>query len=255
MKRSRRFINSLEKGLSVISTFSAQKPEVTLTELARKNQMTLGTAHRYLLTLKELGFVNQNEEDKKYHLTPKVLSLGFSALKSMKLRMRVLPYLIKMSKEMDVTTQCAILDGVEIVYVERVRARDVVNLDITVGSRLPAYSTAMGKAILAFMDQKESKRIVNQMNLAPLTPYTITNKKTFWKELQETRLRGYAVNNQELVLGLRTLAAPIFNEGKVEAAIGVSFPIYRIEGNNFETVLFKEMLAITKKVSLESGEL
>jgi IclR family transcriptional regulator, pca regulon regulatory protein len=249
MKRSRYFINSLEKGFSILSTFSDQKHRLTLTELARTKQMTLGTAHRYLLTLKELGFISQ-DEDKKYRLTPKVLSFGFSALKNMDLRTRVLPHMIKITKERDVTTQCAILEGVEIIYVERVRSTDVVNLDLTVGSRLPAYGTAMGKIILAFMNEDHTRKIIDQMNLLPLTPYTITNKKALWKELVETRRRGYAINNQELALGLRTLAAPIFSEGKVEAAIGVSFPAYRTEGSNFESQLVKEMLEIAQKVSL-----
>jgi IclR family transcriptional regulator, pca regulon regulatory protein len=249
MRRSRYFIHSLEKGFSILSTFSDQKHRLTLTELARAKQMTLGTAHRYLLTLKELGFISQ-DEDKKYHLTPKVLSFGFSALKSMDLRTRVLPHMIKITKERDVTTQCAILEGVDIVYVERVRSTDVVNLDLTVGSRLPAYGTAMGKSILAFLNEDQSRKIIGQMNFVSLTPYTITNKKALWEELVETRRRGYAINNQELALGLRTLAAPIFNEGKVEAALGVSFPTYRIEKNDLESQLVKEILETARKVSL-----
>jgi len=253
MDRPRQFINSIEKGLAILSTFSSQKPKLTLTELSKMNQMTLGTAHRYLLTLKKLGYVRQNEEDKKYYLTPKVLSFGFSALRSMDLRTRVLPCMIKLTRERDVTTQCAVLEGVEIVYVERVRSGDVVNLDLTIGSRLPAYSTAMGKAILAFMDQGECKKIVNEMNFTHFTPYTITNKKAFWKELQETLQRGYAINNQELALGLRTFAAPIFNEGKVEAAIGVSFPIHRTQGNDFELLLVREIMEIARKVSIHSS--
>lgn len=251
MKRSKNFIISLEKGLSILNAFSVQKSDLTLTELARANGMTLGTAHRYLRTLKELGYVTQsNIENRKYRLTTKVLSLGFSVLSSMDLRTRLLPYMSRLSKEMSVTTQCAILDGTEIVYIERVRSNDVVNLDLSTGSRLPAYCTAMGKAILAFMDEKKSRELINKTNLVSHTPYTITDKKILWEELKLTQQRGFAINNQELTLGLRTVAVPIFRDIEVEAAFGISYPCHRVEGNNLEAILVEKAIEISKKVSI-----
>lgn len=252
MTRSRSFISSVEKGFSVLNTFLPKNLNLTLSELARANGMTMGTAHRYLLTLKNLGYVMQDPETKKYRLTPKVLTLGFSVLRGMDLRSRVFPYMIEAARELDTTTQCAILEGAEIVYIERVRASDVVNLDLTTGSRLPAYCTSMGKAILAFLDEKESLNLIGKMNLVPHTPYTITDRETLWKELKLTRQRGYAINNQELTLGLRTLAAPIFKERRrVEAAFGLSFSCHRIEENNLESVFVERLLDISKKVSIE----
>jgi IclR family pca regulon transcriptional regulator len=248
---SRNFVQSVEKGLSILSTFSAQKPDLTLSELAKATGLTLVTAHRYLFTLKKLGFVTRSEDNKKYRLTPKVLSLGFSALKSMDLKIRTIPYMIQLTKERNVTSQCAILEGTEIVYIERLRsAGDLVHLDLTVGSRLPAYATAMGKAILAFLDEEESRKLIDQMNLMPFTPQTITTKKVLRKELQIIRQKGYAINNQETFLGIRALAAPIFVDDKVEAALGISFPINRTEGNNLEPTLIEEMMDIARKVSI-----
>jgi IclR family pca regulon transcriptional regulator len=251
MKRPRHFINSLEKGLSILNTFSLTKPDLNLTELARENGMTLGSAHRYLLTLKELGYVAQNYKDKRYLLTTKVLSLGFSVLSNMDLKKRLLHHMMQMAKDMNVSTQCAVLDGVEIVYIERVRSSDVVNLDLNTGSRLPAYCTSMGKAILASMDEKKTRELIKKMNIVPLTPYTITKKTALLKDLKLTKERGYAINNQELMLGLKTLAAPIFKYGKVEAAFGVSYPIHRVEGNNLEDAFIKRMLEISQKVSIK----
>ena len=248
---SRNFVQSVEKGLSILSTFSAQRPELTLSELAKATGLTLVTADRYLFTLKKLGFITRSEDNKKYRLTPKVLSLGFSTLKSMNLKIRTMPYLIQLTKERNVTSQCAILEGTEIVYIERLRsAGDVVHLDLTVGSRLPAHATAMGKAILAFLNEAESRQLVDQMILAPLTPHSITTKKGLRKELQIIRERGYAINNQETFLGIRALAAPVFADGKVEGALGISFPINRTEGNNLESTLVKEMIDIARKVSI-----
>ena len=235
-----------------MGTFLPENLNLTLTELARANDMTMGTAYRYLFTLKELGYVIQNPETKKYRLTPKVLTLGFSVLRGMDLRSRILPYMIETTRELDTTTQCAILDGVEIVYLERLRASDVVNLDLTTGSRLPAFCTAMGKVMLAFLHEKESRNLIEKVNFVLHTPYTITDKEILWKELKLTRQRGYAISNQELALGLRGIAAPIFKEErKLEAAFGLSFSCHRVEGNNLEAVYVERLLKIANEVSLE----
>jgi IclR family pca regulon transcriptional regulator len=250
MKKSSPFIQSLKKGLSVLNSFLPENPSLTLSDIARINGMTYGTAHRYLNTLKKLSYITQDPEDKKYHLTPKVLNLGFAVLKSMDLRSRVFPYMLETAKDLNVTTQCAILDDIEIVYIERVRAGEIVNLDLTIGSRLPAYCTSMGKAILAFLPEEEAQSKIKKMDLKPITPYTITNKKELWKDIKLTKKRGYATNNQELTLGLMTMAVPIFKEDKkVEAALGLSFPYHRIQGNNLESVYAEKILRVSKLVS------
>jgi IclR family pca regulon transcriptional regulator len=251
MKRPRHFINSLEKGLAILSTYSNQKSDFSLTEMAKRNNLTLGTAHRYLLTLKELGYVTQSAEDKKYRLTPKVLSLGFSALQSMELRARILPYMIQMTRSRGVTTQCAILIGKEIIYIERIQHSGHIALDLKVGSRLPAYCTATGKAILAFMDERERLKLIRKMDFVRMTPFTITSKETLVNDLEATRKRGYAVNNQELVIGFKAFAVPILYDGKVEASVGVSFGLHQLESGDLESVLIEEMLEIAKKVSID----
>jgi IclR family transcriptional regulator, pca regulon regulatory protein len=212
--------------------------------------MSMGTAHRYLLTLRELGYVAQSGEDRKYRLTWKVLSLGFSVFNGLELRKRVLPYMIQMTKEMSLTTHCAILDDTEIVYIEKVRSKDVVDLDLTVGSRLPAYCTAMGKTILAFMGESQSREIISRSSLIPHTPFTITSKRALLKELETIRQRGFAVSNQELMVGLRTLAAPIFSHGKIEAAVGVSYPSHRVEGSQREKKYIDRLLELASMVSI-----
>jgi len=166
----RNFIYSLEKGLSILNLFSQLGPQLTLSELAKDANMGLGTATRYVQTLIELGYLIRDPSTKKYRLSPKILSLGFGLLKDMDLRARLTPYLSEINRELGVGAQCAILDETEIVYVERFRTRSLVALDLTVGSRLPAYCSALGRAILAFMDSKSVHRIVAKMDMAPLTP-------------------------------------------------------------------------------------
>ena len=250
-KKGRYFISSLERGLAVLSTFSRERPYLTLSDLAQANKMTLGTATRYVVTLKELGYLTQDPLTKRYGLTSKVLSMGFTLLSSMDLRSRALPHMIKATEELNITTACAILEGTDIVYIERSRSTNVVNLDLTTGSRLPAYCTSLGRAILAFCDKKKIKEVLDQSRMVKYTPYTITDKKLLYQELEKTRKRGYADNNEELSLGLRGLAAPIFRKGEVEAAFGFSFPCHRLTDKKIEAHFIAQLLEIAQKCYFE----
>jgi len=250
IKKPRYFIGSLARGLSILNTFCQNEPNLSLSEIASANGLTMATASRYLLTMKELGYLVQDVQTKKYLPSPKILSLGFSLLKNMNLRKRILPYMMELTKELNVTTQCAVLDGPEIIYIERIRSNDVVNLDLTSGSRLPAYCTALGKAILAFLDPLEVEGILSRMNFFAHTPYTITNKEVLKKDLEAVRSRGYAINKEELTLGLCTFAAPIFKFGKVEASFGLSFPCYRLRDKKAVKKFITRMLEIAQKVSI-----
>lgn len=116
----------------------------------------------------------------------------------------MLPYMKAIRNDLDVTTHCSILEGNGIVALERIRSSNVLNLDLGTGSKLPPYATSMGKAIVAFMDIEEQKKIAEQLDFQPLTPKTITEKDLFLAELQKTRLRGYAVADQELTIGLKS---------------------------------------------------
>ena len=248
--KSRYFINSLNRGLLLLSTFSAERPALTASEIAKANSLTLPTCARYLLTLRDLGYIEQDPALKKYKLTAKILSLGFPLLKNMDLKNRLVPHMVKLTKEFDVTTQCAILDGTEIVFMERVRSSQVVNLDLTVGSRLPCYCTALGKAILAFLEEQERNRILNMILFVRHTPYTIMNLRDLKLVLKETRERGYSINHEELTMGLRTIALPIFRAGTVEGAFGMSYPLYRVEGNDLEESFVARMKEVAEKVSI-----
>ena len=148
LKSDRNFINSLAKGLNLMMNFTNQKHKMKLTEIARVNDMNLPTARRYLHTLVKMGFVVKDETNQTFQMTAKVLRLGSCVFETMEIKQRLLPYINTINKTYDVTTHCAILEGTDVVTVERLRSSDVVNLDITTGSRLPVYCTSLGKAIL-----------------------------------------------------------------------------------------------------------
>ena len=238
----RNFINSLAKGLGLLMSFQEQNPRMTLTGVAKANQMNLPTAKRYLHTLTTLGFVVKDEMDQTFQLTAKVLRLGSGVFSSMDLRERLMPFMRNINRELDVTTHCAILDGTEVITVERLRSQDVVNLDITAGSRLPVYATSLGKAILAHLPAAEQKALVGEIEFKPLTPHTITDSKAFLRELQQVRARSYAVACEELTLGLKTMAIPIFDPGgSVNASFGVSYPTSRITEDGLEEKLLESL--------------
>lgn len=246
----RDFINSLAKGLNLLMTFSKDRPRLTLSEVARANQMNLPTARRYLHTLAKLGFVLKDEHTQTFQLTPKVLRLGSWVIEEMGLRSRLLPHMSAITRAHDVTTHCAILEGHEVVTVERLRSSDVVNLDLTAGSRLPAYSTSLGKAILAWLEPAEQEAIIARLDFKPLTPRTITDARSFRRELKRTRRRGYAVADEELTVGLKTLAVPVFDrQGKVEASVGVSYPIIRAREDGLEETLVRRLLELSRRAS------
>ncbi len=242
---------SLQKGLLVMRTLAAAASELTLSQIASRTDLPVGSAHRYITTLESMGYIKKNPGSRRYQLTPKVFELGFANLMGMELRTRVLPYLLEASSEFNTTTACSVLDGGDIIYVERARSVGLVNLDLSIGSRLPAYCTAMGKAILAFIDEAELEEILAKIKLIPVTAHTIIDKDALRADLRETRERGYALCRQELRLGLHSMGAPIFRSGKVEAAISFNLP-YQAEpehGDLFKNMLDRLLLA-AKEVSI-----
>jgi IclR family transcriptional regulator, pca regulon regulatory protein len=246
----RYFVYSLAKGISILKVFSQQTSPLSLTEVANLNQMNLPTASRYLRTFADLGYVVLDSSTKKYLLTNKVLSLGLGFLHNMDLRMRVHPYLVNLSREFNVSAQCSILDETDIVFVERTRGTGLVDFNLTAGSRLPAYCTAMGRAILAHLPPEKANHLIDQMDLKARTPFTITSKQKLLAELERVRRQGYAQNVQEVALGYVNYAAPIFNNEKVESAIGASFSLAQHKGNRLVPALIAKLLKASKEVSI-----
>ena len=206
--KSRQFIQSLEKGLLILKHFSTSSLTLSVSDVAEACGMNLPTTHRYLFTLKELGYLEQ-DATRRYRLTPEILKIGVSALNAMDLKNRLLPHMLSVTKAFDVTTQCAILDGGDVVVLDRVRSKEVVNWDIGVGSRLPVYCTAMGKAILAFLDKEAQKRIIRTIRFEPLTAYTIRSEDDLKTDLIRIREAGYVYSHQELTVGLCSVAVPV----------------------------------------------
>jgi IclR family pca regulon transcriptional regulator len=249
---------SLERGLAVLSTFTSTRPLIGVSEIAREVGLSRSSAHRYIATLASLGYLEQDRPTRKYRLGPRVLDLGFSAINSMELRELALPYLQELSDATGHTVNMAVLDETDIVYVERCRSASIgqreIDLNLHVGSRLPAYCTSMGKVLLAGLEPEELDRRLAAMELSLRGPNTIVGVESLLEELESVRERGLAVNNEELAYGLRSIAAPVRGrDGDVVAAINLAVHRSLITMKDLVARLGPQLGTTALEISLRGG--
>ncbi|GAB2787595.1 IclR family transcriptional regulator domain-containing protein [Amycolatopsis magusensis] len=219
--RGAHHVQSLDRGLAVIRAFGADAPELTLSDVARVTGLTRAAARRFLLTLADLGYVRT--DGKYFSLTARVLELGYAYLSSMSLPEVATPHLERLSAEVHESSSVSVLEGGDIVYVARIAVSRIMTVSINVGTRFPAYATSMGHVLLADLPEAELDAYLEQARLDRLTSHTLTSEAALRTELAEVRSRGWALVDQELEEGLRSVAAPIRSrEGKVVAAVNVS---------------------------------
>ncbi|WP_262380560.1 IclR family transcriptional regulator [Nonomuraea sp. PA05] len=221
------FSVSLERGLRILSAFTGSRSVLGIADLARAVGLNKSTTHRYVATLTKLDYIQQDPETKKYFLGPRAADLGFAAIDSMELGRVAGPLLQALADETGYTVSMGLCDGPDIVYVDRRRSGRrsslAMDLNLHVGSRLPAYCTSMGKALLAFKDAAALRQILDHTDMARRGPKTITNREQLTAALAKVRQSGVAVNDEELAPGLRSFAAPVRDRsGEVVAAVNVA---------------------------------
>ncbi len=214
-------VQSFERGLAVIRSFGAHAPAQTLSEVARATGLSRATARRLLLTLEHLGYVRRRGA--QFELTPRVLDLGYAYLAASTVADLAVPFLEELSAAVNESSSVAVLDGTSVVYVARVPAKRVMTVSIGLGSRFEAYRTSLGRALLAWLDDDEVAAIWEGSDRSHPTATTVTTLAELRERLAEVRQRGYALVDQELEVGVRSVAAPIRNgRGEVVAAANVS---------------------------------
>lgn len=213
-------VRSLDRGLAVIRAFDAEHAEQSLSDVARRTGLTRAAARRFLLTLAELGYVRT--DGKLFALTPRVLELGYAYLSSLSLPEIASPHLEALVREVQESASVSVLDGADIVYVARVPTSRIMTVAITIGTRLPAFATSMGRVLLAALPATERERRL-AAPVPQLTELTITDPEALGRELEAVREAGYCVVDQELELGLRSISVPVRGRtGEVVAAANVS---------------------------------
>jgi IclR family pca regulon transcriptional regulator len=221
-----RYSESLQRGLAILGSFTSERPVRGVAEIADELGMSRSTTHRYVSTLAELGFLMQGPS-RKYRLDLRVTELGLSALNSTGLREHAQSYLEDLRQSSSYTVSIAILDGAEILYVDRARSlrrgQNKIDLNLRPGSRLPVYCTSLGKVLLAYLPAEDQYQLLGKLKLTPRGPNSITSKKALLMELEQIREGGLAVSDEELADGLYSMAAPIRDEsGEVVAAINMA---------------------------------
>lgn len=219
---SRDIMGGLAKGLRVIEAFTAEAPRLSISDAAKVTGYDRATTRRCLLTLYELGYCAY--DGKYFTVTPRVLRLGTGCLATMPLPRLVQPWLDQLSDEIGQSTSVSILDHAEIVYVARAAQRRVMSITLMPGSRLPAYCTSMGRVLLATLTEAEVRVALEMSPRDARTPKTVTDLDSLLEEVDKVRKAGFASIDQEVEMGLRSVAVPLLNaHGKVIAALNVGF--------------------------------
>ncbi|MEU5911695.1 IclR family transcriptional regulator C-terminal domain-containing protein [Micromonospora sp. NPDC047527] len=245
--RSPEFVQSLERGLAVIRAFDADHPQLTLSDVSRRTGLTRAAARRFLHTLVELGYVHT--DGRLFSLRARILELGYAYLSSLSLPEVAQRHMEALVAQVRESCSMSVLDGDEVVYVARVPTKRIMTVGISVGTRFPAYATSMGRVLLAAQPADWLDAYLAKAELRPLTRRTITDPGKLRTVLTKIATQGYAIVDQELEEGLRSLAAPIHGEnGAVVAAVNVSAHASR---GSFEVIrrdLLPPLLLAAKRI-------
>jgi IclR family pca regulon transcriptional regulator len=239
-RRAEYFVQSVERALAVIKTFSADHPELTLSEIARHTGMTRAAARRFVLTLADLGYLGV--VDRKFYLRPTVLELGHTYLSVLSLPQVATPHLTVLSERLHETTSLAVLEGDDIVYVARVGPRRVISSGLTVGTRLPAYLTSHGRIQLAHLPDDRLDDYLSRIRLAPRTAQTVTDPEVLRRRLRQARAQGWCLVDQELEEGVTSIAVPVRNgAGRVVASVNVGTHSRRLRASVLREVALEPL--------------
>ncbi len=242
-------MKSLAMGLRVLLTMAEFNRPMALTEVARAVGTNNATATRCCYTLSSLGFVSR-DANRKFHLTPAVLLLGYAAISRLGWRQAALHHLDRLFAEIKETVNLSILEGAELLYICRLNTDNILPYDLQIGSKLPLHCTSMGKSLMAFTPPDKFDELLERIEFKALTHRTIIDKKDYLAELETIRRRGYSVNDEELSVGLRSAAAPILNkEGWAMAALNVAVPTKRVSRSELEEHLAPKAMQTARDIS------
>ena len=248
-------VESLRRGLGILQTFSVDQPKLKLQEIAIRTGLAKPTAYRLLRTLLRLDYVRYDPVTTEYQLGPRVMSLGFTAITSLDLRQTAFPYLEELFRKTDQTVNLGILDGIDVVYVERLKKPKSINIDLYVGSRINVYRSSIGRAILAHLKSEKLNGIIEELSHDPeAVDHIGPQGSRLSKELALVRRNGYALNDAEFFRDHRVAGAPVFNAaGEVEGAVNIAV----LSGSCSRRDLIKEyvplLLETTRAISNALG--
>jgi IclR family pca regulon transcriptional regulator len=217
-KPSRRFSGSVGKAFQILATFSVPRPELSASEIAAETGLDRSTTHRFLTTLLDIGVLVQDPATRRYRLGLPLLDYGYVLLNTLEIRRIALSHLHELHRAIEGTISLGVRDGTEVVLVERSFGPWVPSGGFEIGQRLPMHASATGLAILAFLDPAALERVLHELQLEPKTPHTLRTETALVERLASIRRQGYATSDEELLVGLRSIAVPIMGERNAAVA-------------------------------------
>lgn len=247
-KEPQNFVRALARGLVVLEVMGAREEGMTLSEVATATGLDRATARRILLTLSDLRYVHP--AGNRFALSPRVLNLGYGYLSSLPFWQLIKPVMGRLVEEVRESCSAAVRDGADIVYVARVRSRDrLVDVSRSEGSRLPAYCTSLGRVLLAAEDPGTQAELLRARPLEKYTKHTMTDVRELQSVLKKTQQQGWALVDQELEIGLRSVAVPLHDgSGRVAAALNLSVQASRVSVAQLRDELLPKLLRIAEEI-------
>ena len=246
-------VQSVLRALEIIESLSGSQSELGITEIAEFMQLSKSTVYGLVNTLVIKGYLEQNAQTKRYRLGLKLFEIGTLVHRRMDLRNEAKPYCEELSFKYNATVHLAAYSNNEIVYIDKVDMPSAIIIYSQVGKRAPMYCTGVGKAVLAFLNPEKQQEFIENLNFERYTDNTIIRSDDLERELQKIRSQGFAFDNEEIEVGLRCIAAPIFNhKSDPIAAISVSAPIARLAIENIDQIA-QNVVKCAKYISARLG--
>jgi IclR family pca regulon transcriptional regulator len=248
----RDYVQSLERGIAVLLAFDEDHPEPTLAELAQITGFSRPAVRRFLITLERMGYVRGSGG--RWSLTPRVLAIGQHYTASHALIELAQPHLLRLAEETHESASLATLDGDEVVYVARVPVRRIMSINVSVGTRVPAHATSMGRVLLAWAPTPVVDSVLNRRPLRPITPRTVTDPSALRAELARVRASGWSVVDEELEVGLLSASAPVRDRtGQVVAALASSTSAGRSSRGEMERNVVPLLVETAERITADLG--
>jgi len=244
------FVNSVEKAMRVLAVFSSRRRQLSLSQIASMTELDMSAAQRFTFTLLHLKLLRKDAESKLYELSPRMLDFGYQYIASNELVSRTTPFLQQLSVETEETVNLTTLDGSDIVFLQRIVSRHVLTPEVIVGTRLPAYCTSSGLAILSALPRDEAASVLDASNLITYTKHTIADRDEILGRLESIRSLGYAHTEDEMYLGdIATAVAVVDSDGRPVGAINVAVARSRWKGAEDELRISSLLIAAGRAIS------
>jgi IclR family pca regulon transcriptional regulator len=251
----RNFIASLSHGLSVLEAVADNNGDIPLAELAKRVGLKKTSTWRLAHTLVKLGYLHQDPESRSFRPAPRVLALGYAYFDGLDLKQLSMPFLRELASRFNETVNLAVLDGDELIYVERIRSPQIVTINLHVGSRLPLYSTSLGRALICEKPDEWVEQYVQKItDDSRAASYVSQRGKKLIDILHEARERGYALNDEEITQGLHAISAPVRDQTtEIVAAVCVAAPSSRVTTSDMRNSFAPFLIEVANKISFALG--